>query len=58
MTIQDPETSRERPVHTPARKPYEKPQLQVFGDLTEITKSVNGTRMSDGAAHPNMHFTS
>ncbi len=42
----------------PTRKPYQKPQLQVYGDLAEITKSLSGTQTNDGAAHPNKHFTS
>ena len=40
------------------RKAYEKPQLQVYGDLAEITKSLTGTNTNDGAGHPNKHFTS
>ena len=42
----------------PARKPYEKPQLQVYGDLAEITQSILGSKTNDGAGHPNKHFTS
>jgi hypothetical protein len=42
----------------PPRKPYEKPQLQVYGDLTAMTQSMTGSMASDGAGHPNMHFTS
>jgi hypothetical protein len=40
------------------RKAYEKPQLQVYGDLAEITKAVAGSNNNDGAGHPNKHFTS
>jgi hypothetical protein len=40
------------------RKPYEKPQLQVYGNLAEIAKTILGTKTNDGAAHPNRHFTS
>jgi hypothetical protein len=40
------------------RKAYEKPVLHVYGDLTEITQSMMGSMANDGAAHPNMHFTS
>jgi hypothetical protein len=43
---------------TPARKPYTKPQLQQYGDLAEITKTVLGSKTNDGAGHPNRHFTS
>ena len=47
---------RSRPA--PPRKAYQKPQLQVYGDLAEITKSINGSKTPDGAGHPNKHFTS
>jgi hypothetical protein len=40
------------------RKAYQKPQLQVYGDLAEITKSIMGSKTADGAGHPNKHFTS
>jgi hypothetical protein len=40
------------------RKAYEKPQLQVYGDLAEITKGLAGSKSNDGASHPNKHFTS
>jgi len=48
----------ESPSVPPTRKAYEKPQLQVYGDLAEITKSLTGTNTNDGAGHPNKHFTS
>ena len=40
------------------RKPYEAPQLQVYGDLTEITGGKNTGSKNDGSGHPNMHSTS
>jgi hypothetical protein len=40
------------------RKSYQKPELQVYGDLTEISQSVMGMMANDGAGHPNRHFTS
>jgi hypothetical protein len=40
------------------RKAYQKPQLQVYGDLAEITKSILGSKTADGSGHPNKHFTS
>ena len=46
------------PEPKPARKAYEKPQLQVYGDLAGITQSVLGSKTNDGAGHPNRHFTS
>ena len=42
----------------PARKPYEPPQLQVYGDLTEITRGKASGSLNDGSGHPNMHGTS
>ena len=41
----------------PARKPYKKPEVQVYGDLAAITQMLNVTGQSDGAGHPNKHFT-
>lgn len=40
------------------RKPYSTPQLQQYGDLAEITKTVAGSKTNDGSGNPNMHFTS
>jgi hypothetical protein len=41
----------------PARKAYEKPRLEVYGDLAEISKSLAGGTRNDGSGHPNKHFT-
>jgi hypothetical protein len=43
---------------SPQRKLYEKPELQVYGDLADITKGAMGTNNNDGSGHPNKHFTS
>ena len=40
-----------------SRKPYEKPVLQIYGELTEITQATMLSGSNDGAAHPNKHFT-
>lgn len=40
-----------------SRKPYEKPMLQIYGELTEITQATMLSGQQDGAAHPNKHFT-
>jgi hypothetical protein len=48
----------ENPSEPPTRKAYQKPQLQVYGDLAEITKTIAGSNTNDGAGHPNKHFTS
>ena len=58
MTPKNTPASEERPSEAPTRKAYQKPQLQVYGDLAEITNSVTGSKANDGAGHPNMHFTS
>ena len=58
MESHDTPTSDERSSEAPTRKAYEKPKLEVYGDLTEITKSLMGAMGADGAGHPNKHFTS
>jgi hypothetical protein len=58
MKVPDTPTSDDRSSKYPTRKAYQKPQLQVYGDLTEITESVMGSIGADGAGHPNKHFTS
>ena len=38
----------------PAKKPYERPRLEVYGDIREVTDSVGMRSDSgDGAAHGN-----
>ena len=58
MEPQKPPTPTEPSTTAPARKPYEAPRLQVYGDLTEITRGKNSGSLNDGSGHPNMHFTS
>ena len=58
MKPQDTPATSERSNQPPARKAYDKPQLQLYGDLTEIAKSAMGSKGNDGAGHPNKHFTS
>jgi hypothetical protein len=58
MKPQDATRVDDRPAQPTPRKPYHKPQLQVYGDLTDITQGIAGTMMNDGAGHPNKHFTS
>lgn len=48
----------ENPSEPPTRKAYQKPQVQVYGDLAAITKTLAGANTNDGAGHPNKHFTS
>jgi hypothetical protein len=48
----------EHPNQNVPRKVYEKPRLEVYGDLTEISKSIVGNMLNDGSAHSNKHFTS
>jgi hypothetical protein len=40
-----------------SRKAYEKPVLQIYGELTEMTQATMLSGVNDGAAHPNKHFT-
>jgi len=58
MKPQDIASADERASQNAPRKAYEKPRLEVYGDLAEISKTVLGTMLNDGAAHPNRHFTS
>jgi hypothetical protein len=58
MEPQKPPIADEQSTTPPARKPYEAPRLQVYGDLTEITRGKNSGALNDGSGHPNMHFTS
>jgi hypothetical protein len=41
------------------RKRYQRPVLELYGDLTDITQSMMEMMMmmNDGASHPNKHFT-
>jgi hypothetical protein len=58
MKPEDTPATDERSGEKPARKAYQKPELQVYGDLAEITKSRMGSQATDGGGHPNKHFTS
>jgi len=58
MKPQDTPVPDDRSDERPARKQYQKPELQVYGDLAEITKSAQGSNAQDGGSHPNKHFTS
>jgi hypothetical protein len=58
MKSPDTPGADERLSQAPTRKPYQKPQLQVYGELSEITQSVMGSQDSDGGGHPSKHFTS
>jgi hypothetical protein len=58
MDSQDTPASPESSKRPSTRKPYEKPQLQVYGNLTDLAKTIVGTKTNDGAGHPNRHFTS
>jgi hypothetical protein len=58
MDPQDPPTSNEQPIEPRTRKPYEKPLLQVYGELSEIAQGLAKGKLQDGSGHPNKHFTS
>ena len=39
----------------PAKKPYESPRLEVYGDIREVTFSFNPSgSMGDGGLHANV----
>ena len=58
MKPQDAPDADERARQAPTRKAYRKPELQVYGDLAEITWGVMGSNTNDGSSHPNQHHTS
>jgi len=37
----------------PAKKPYESPRLEVYGDIRDLTDSVGMSGSDDGAPHGN-----
>ncbi len=37
----------------PAKKPYSRPQLVVFGDVREVTEAVGSHATPDGGLAPN-----
>lgn len=58
MKSPDPLRSDARSSQGAPRKVYEKPRLEIYGDLTELTNSQMGSMDQDGAGHPTKHFTS
>ena len=57
MKPQDVPASDDKSSQAPARKAYQKPQLQVYGDLAEITKDLTTGAKNDGSGHPNKWHT-
>lgn len=55
--MKPPETKPSDAASRPPRKRYEKPTLERYGDLTEISKTIANQTLLDGANHPNKHFT-
>ena len=58
MTGQDSPAADDRSSHAPKRKAYQKPELQVYGDLAKMTNTNFGSKSNDGGGAVNMHFTS
>jgi len=58
MKPHDAPITKEQSNEPPVRKEYRKPQLLVYGDLAEITKTIVGSKTNDGSGHANKHFTS
>jgi hypothetical protein len=57
MKPQDDAGADDRSSQAAPRKPYEKPRLEIYGDLADLSKTILGSKMADGSAHPNRHFT-
>ena len=47
----------ESPATVPPKKVYQAPNLQVYGDLTEMTKSKGPRGQLDGGVRLGMRFT-
>ena len=58
MKSQQPPAASERPGQGPKRKGYQKPRLEVYGDLAEMTRNNLGSMAADGSGHLNMRYTS
>ena len=51
LVIDSPEKPLSSPKEVP-KKPYETPQLEVYGDLRKITNTVSNKGSSDGGSPP------
>jgi hypothetical protein len=49
MPTESPSFNEDRP----ARKPYESPKLEVYGDIRDVTENVGMSGSADGAAMGN-----
>jgi hypothetical protein len=58
MKPQDIAGGDERSNQAAPRKAYEKPRLEIYGDLAEISRTIAGSMLNDGSGHSNKHFTS
>ena len=47
MSMRSPESKNDE--H--GRKPYERPRLEVYGDIRDIAKAIGHIGHEDGAAH-------
>ena len=47
MPTESPSFKEDRP----ARKPYESPRLEVYGDIRTVTEAVGHTGNDDGGIH-------
>ena len=43
-------------MHAPAKKTYKQPQLQVYGDLRQITQNMGSKTKADNPAHSGTHL--
>ncbi|HEV2985687.1 MAG TPA: hypothetical protein VGX46_14935 [Vicinamibacterales bacterium] len=57
MEPTDPAGRDDESAPKPKRKLYQKPSVEVYGDLSEISKTVSAGTKLDGGGHPNKHFT-
>jgi len=43
-------------MHESAKKPYQQPQLQVYGDLRQITQNMGNKLKKDNPSHSGTHL--
>jgi hypothetical protein len=58
MKPEDADRADESGAAKPPGKTYQKPRLEVYGDIAQIARDLMMGAQMDGSGHPNKHFTS
>jgi hypothetical protein len=54
--MEQKQTRRAKPMTESAKKPYQQPQLQVYGDLRQITQNMGNKTTHDNPAKSGTHL--